>query len=52
MVLVALVVVAVYSFTAESNSGVSVSDPIASPDRVAFKGLLFLSRLQPSGLPV
>ena len=40
MVLVALVVSAVYSVTLEANSGVRVSDPIDSPDKVASKGLL------------
>lgn len=38
MVLVALVVVAVYSVTEPSKAGVSVSDPIVSPERVALKG--------------
>lgn len=38
-VLVALVVVAVYSVTEPSKAGVSVSDPIVSPERVALKGL-------------
>jgi hypothetical protein len=28
----------VYSVTSLSNAGVSVSDPIVSPDRVAVKG--------------
>lgn len=37
-VLVALVVAAVYSVTAPSKAGVSVSDPIVSPERVALKG--------------
>lgn len=39
-VLVLLVVVAVYSVTSAENDGESVSEPIVSPDRSAFKGFL------------
>lgn len=37
-VLVAFVVVAVYSVVSGSNAGVSVSAPIVSPERRALKG--------------
>lgn len=37
-VLVALEVVAVYAVTPELNAGERLSDPIVSPERVAFKG--------------
>lgn len=37
-VLVAFVVVAVYSVVSGSNAGVSVSEPIVSPERRALKG--------------
>lgn len=47
IVLVALVVVAVYSDTSGANSGVRASDPIASPERAASKGLRFRPPLQP-----
>lgn len=39
MVFVALVVSAVYAYTPLSKAGVSVSEPIASPDKSAVKGL-------------
>lgn len=35
----ALVVVAVYAVTLGSKDGASVSEPIVSPERSAFKGL-------------
>lgn len=38
-VLVAFVVVAVYSVTPPSNDGSRLSAPIVSPDRALFKGL-------------
>ena len=38
--LVEFVVVAVYDTTFLSKAGVSVSEPIVSPDRFALKGLL------------
>ena len=41
MVLVALLVVAVYSVTEPLKAGVSVSAPIVSPERRALKGPLF-----------
>lgn len=44
MAFVVFVVAAVYALTAGSNDGVKASDPIDSPDRVAFKGLLFYLR--------